>query len=128
MKEELKNLIKKAGVAEAEAIIAELKAAPPKWTLQEIDTWFLTLTAKLESRRVLSRPGVIFHDGLINGECVPLFMQDLKTDFVWCRQEFLDKPLREHYSDDLITIMRILKIMLEQHLRWRVDSAIIGGW
>src|SRR5690606_21073262 len=65
------------------------------------------------------------HDAIIKEEWVTLFEQDLKTGYVWCRWEHVWSVLWKHHSGtagSITDVQRAGKLLLEEHLGWRVES------
>jgi len=117
----LKAAIEACGIEEAERIIAEMKAKP-KW---DADVWFRKLIEGMELRTRPDRPGVNLWDGLIDGERVTLFEQDTKNGKVWCRWSYVWQVLEDNHSTRYGEVQAKMKLLLEEHLKWRVETT---GW
>lgn len=116
---DLEQAIANIGIEKAEEIIAQMKAKP-KW---DADKWFTELTEGMQLRREPSRPNVVLWDGLVNGERVTLFEQDLKCSSVWCRYMFVWSVLEVNYSEEFTEVQAKLKVLFEEHLKWKVETA-----
>lgn len=120
MNQELKELINRIGIAEAEKAIAELKNK--KWDRERCSVEFCKLIEGMELRTHPDRPNVNLWDGLIDGQRVTLFEQDLKAGIVWCHRKYVWMVLKENYSSSSAEVQAMLKRLLEEHLNWRVET------
>lgn len=118
MSTELEQLIR-ANPEAAKAIIIKIEAEPkPKW---DTDKWFNDLTKELRTRPS-PHEGRILHDGLVNGEWITLFDQNVKTATVYCRYKYVWAVLEEHFSPEYDEVQAKLKHLLEEHRGWRVET------
>lgn len=121
--EDLKNAIRAHGIEGVEKLIKEIKEE--KWDRARCGVEFLKITEGMMLRRPPERPDVNLWDGLVNGERVTLFEQDLKTGAVWCRYEFVWMVYKTYYSPERTVVQALLKDLLEEHLKWKVETTVI---